>query len=176
MNLQQLCAASHVTVYFDAWNTWLYVDWEGDLTLPAVQQACLEMAHCFTTHAHSRVLCNNANLTSVDWNVAPWVVQHFLPYLRLAGIEQMAWVYAPGERGRDVAREAIRCLPATLSVALFSEVEQAVAWLQQTRPSYQSGSTTLPHALPSNSQLIKLVQRFEQELREVQALVDPPLA
>ena len=41
---------------------------------------------------------------SVEWDVAPWLVQHFFPYLRLAGVEQMAWVHASSMRGHNLAR------------------------------------------------------------------------
>ena len=170
MNLQHLCSARHVTVYFDSWNNWLYLEWEGELTLPEVQQACLEIAHCFISHSYPRVLNNNTNLTSVEWDVAPWLVQHFFPYLSLAGVEQVAWVHASSVRGRSLAEYALSRLSAEVAVALFSDLEDAVSWLQNTRPEYTSGCSLLPRPAAPDSKLQQAVQAFEQELAETKAV------
>lgn len=169
MNLQLLCASAHVTVSFDSWNNWLYLEWEGDLTLPAMQQACLELAHCFVGHAYPRVLNNNAHVSSVDWDVIPWLVQHFFPYLRRVGIEQIAWVHGPTVRGQALAEQSLSYLTTQLAVALFRDVEDAVSWLQQTRPAYVSGCALLPRSAAYDAQLVQTVQAFTQELAATRA-------
>lgn len=172
MNLQHLCSAPHVEVYVDTWNNWLYLEWEGDLTLKHVQHACLAVAHCFVGHAYSRVLNNNSQLTSVSWEVAPWLAQHFFTHLALAGVQQMAWVYAPSVRGRDMAETALGPLTGEVTVALFADVEEAVSWLQQTRPAYNTGSgKLLPAGKPANPALARVVQVFEQHVHGAPALL-----
>jgi len=164
MNLQYLCSTPHVTVSFDSWNNWLYLEWKGALTLATAQQTCLEIAHCFLTHAYARVLSNNAGLTGVAWDVAPWLVQHFFPYLHLAGVEQLAWVHAPSVRGRELAEYTLSRLASEVTLALFADMEDAVSWLQQTRPEYVSGCAWMPRLEAHSAKLQRLVAAFEQEV------------
>jgi hypothetical protein len=164
MNLRHLCSAPHVHVYFDTWNNWLYLEWEGDLTLAGVQEACLSIAHCFVANAYPRVLNNNTSLTYVDYEVAPWLAQHFFPNLGLAGVQQLAWVYGPGLRARELAEHVLRSLGTQVNVALFGDPEEAVTWLQQTRPAYRSGCALLPRPAQQDAKLARLVHTFEQEV------------
>jgi hypothetical protein len=69
INLRHLCSTSHVEVSFDTCNNWLYIEWEGDLTLEVVQQACLEIARCYAQHAYARALNSNAQVTSITPDV-----------------------------------------------------------------------------------------------------------
>lgn len=143
MNLKKLCEASHVTIYFDSWNNWLYLDWHGELTMPAVQRACQDIARCYLEHSCPRVLNSNTQVTHIDWQVPAWLAQHFLPLLRLAGVEQLVWVYGPTPRARDMAHETLTRFPSS-GITLFGDMEDAVAWLQQTHPGYSSKGTPPP--------------------------------
>lgn len=163
MNLNKLCEAPNVTIYFDSWNNWLYLDWYGELTLPVVRYACLEIGRCYLGHSYPRVLNSNTQVTHIDWQVPAWLAHEFLPILELAGVEQMAWVYGPTLRGRDMAHETLRRLPA-LGVALFDDIEDAVAWLQQTHPDYASGCALLPRPLAASAKLTELVNAFARRL------------
>lgn len=162
MNLQHLCSAPHVTIYFDADNQWLYIEWEGELQLPDVQHACLEIAHCFVKHPYVRVLNNNAQVLSASYDVAPWLAQHFLPYLHLAGVERMAWVVAPTLRGALVAQHTVHRLPHELAIALFTDLEDAVHWLQQ---STSAPLTAMPLQVRVEAKLGKAVQALEREVQ-----------
>lgn len=169
MNLRHLCSAPNVHVYFDSWNNWLYLEWEGELTLPKVQHACLAIAHCFVAHAYPRVFINTTYITRVEWDVAPWLARHFFPYLGLAGVQQLAWVYGPSVRGHELAEHVLRYLGQQVNVALFGDTEDAVSWLQQVRPSYVSGCTLLPRPAQHDLKLVRLVRSFEQELAATRA-------
>lgn len=166
MNLRPLCSAPNVDVYFDSWNNFLYLEWAGELQLAAVQQACLEIARCFVAHAYPRVLNNNAQIVRVEPDVTPWLAQHFLPYLGLAGVQQFAWVYGPSPRGQELGQQVLRFLSPQVQVALFADAEEAVAWLQQMRPGYTSGCELLPRppAAQHNAKLKFLLKSFEQEV------------
>lgn len=164
MNLTHLCSAPHVTIYFDSWNNWLYVEWEGALTLPALQYACLEVAQCFVKHAYPRVLNNDVQLTSLPWEAAPWLARHFFPNLKLAGIKQLAWVHAPTVRGLSHATQLLQELPH-LNVGLFADMEQATSWLQQSNPAYETGRILLPRPLAEETLLARTVAQFQQTLQ-----------
>lgn len=166
MNLQYLCDAPHVTVYFDSWNNWLYVEWTGDLTLPAVQYACLEVAQCFIDHFYPRVLNSNAQVTSASLEVASWLAEHYFPFMNLAGIEQLAWVHAPTLRGRSLAEQALWRLPH-LNVGVFADIEDATSWLRQTQPEYISGCALLPRPAARTAQLRQMIAQFKQALAQM---------
>ncbi|MGI4762528.1 MAG: STAS/SEC14 domain-containing protein [Janthinobacterium lividum] len=165
MNLTQLCAAPHVTIYFDSWNNWLYIEWEGELTLAAVQYACLEVAQCYVKHSYPRVLNNDAQITNLPREVAPWLAKHFFPNLKLAGIEQLAWVHAPTVRGLSHATQVLQHL-AHLNVGLFADIEQATSWLQLSNPTYQTGCALLPRPLAEETQFAQAVAQFKHALQE----------
>lgn len=174
MNLQHLCATSHVSIYFDSWNNWLFLDWSGDLTLPNVQQACLAVAHCFLDHTYARILNSNVQVTNLAWDITPWLARHLFPYMSLAGVERLAWVHSPALRGLDMAEEVLKQHPDGLEIALFSDVEQAVSWLQQTSPEYYSGCALLPRPAAISAKLLWAVQNLSDQLSGV-AIPEQPL-
>jgi hypothetical protein len=169
MNLHHLCSAPHVEVYFDKSNNWLFIDWEGELTLPDVQHACLEIARCYLTHSYPRVLNSNAHVTSISPDVSVWLAGHLLPALGLAGVEQFAWVVAQTLRGRKGALDAYNRLPH-MSVNLFYDIEQAVAWLKQVQPAIRPSSFLLPRPFAPDAQLHHVVNAFARELNETSCL------
>ena len=168
MNLQHLCSAPHVTVYFDTTNQWLYLEWEGELALLEVQHACLEIAQCFVKHPYARVLNNNTQVTSTSYDVAPWLAQFFVRHLHLAGVERLAWVLAPTLRGSLVAQQAVSRLPHELAIALFTDLEDAVHWLQQPMPALPATSPAVSASAIANK-LGRAVLALEREL-----LAEPP--
>jgi len=70
MNLQTLCATSTVAAYYDTCNNWLFLEWEGELTLQSIKRDSVAIVRCFLGHNYPRVLNSNAHLTSVEWDVA----------------------------------------------------------------------------------------------------------
>ena len=160
MNLHYLCSAPHLTVYFDSDNQWLYTEWDGALTLPIVQQACLEVARCFLENSYPRVLNSNAQVTHVDPDVTTWLVHDFFPYLGLAGIRQLAWVHAPGLRGHNMAQQTVNELPH-LSIALFSHMEEAVTWLQHYAPA---SATAAPRSAGTEQAFAKALHNMATQV------------
>lgn len=167
MNLRHLCSAAHVEIYFDTFNNWLFIDWEGNLTLDVVQHACLEIARCYLQHPCPRVLNSNAQVTSIAPDVAAWLADEFMSTLSLAGVEQLAWVVAPTLSARNEALDAIYRLAHT-AVHVFEYLEEAVTWLQQTALLLESGAALLPQPR-QDRQLNQLVAAFAQQLHEQDA-------
>lgn len=174
MNLRYLRSTPNVHVYFDSWHNWLYLEWKGELTLPATQPACLAITHCFVANAYPRVLNDNTHLARAEWDVAPWLAQHFLPYLSLAGVQQLAWVHGSGPRAQELAAHVLRHLGPQVNAALFADTEEAVGWLQRVRPSYVSGCELLPRPVPRDTKLEHLLNTFEQEVAATHAAPAPP--
>jgi len=142
MELQFLCSTPHVSVYFDAANNWLFIEWEGDVTLADVQLGCLEIAHCFLNTSYARILNSNLRITSVTPDIAGWLSGVFMPALELAGVQQLGWVLSPTLCGRNLVLDTLaRC--SHMGINTFEDVEGAVSWLQQNRPDALPGSRTV---------------------------------
>jgi len=130
MQLLLLHQTTCLTTYYDQCNDWLYLEWQGELTLPLVQEACDALATCILQRPYARVLNSNEQVTGICWEVAAWLATDFLPHLTLAGVECVAWVYAPMLRGQHVVYLLLRQLPGP-PVDAFANVADAVAYLQR---------------------------------------------
>ncbi|MVN77811.1 hypothetical protein GO988_15880 [Hymenobacter sp. HMF4947] len=169
MQLHLLSKTPCLSIYYDSKNNWLFLDWEGELTLPAVQVACVELARCFLHRPYPRVLNNNTQVTGVSWSVATWLVREFLPHLPLAGVEQVAWVSSASLLGRNMVQTVVNWLP-WLSATLFDDLEAAVHWLRQVQTSGTTGFL-LPQRLPATQ--AKLAQTVQELQRKVAAAAPP---
>jgi hypothetical protein len=164
MNLHHLYSADCAEIYFDKSNSWVFVDWQGELTLEKVQHTSLGIARCFLDHYYPRVLNSNAQVTSVSWEVSQWLASEFLPALTLTGVEQMAWVVPPTLRARNGVLDTVSLFPH-VAISLFDDIELAVAWLQQTAPpALQTGCFVPGRPFNDELKLRYLVERFSQQL------------
>ena len=164
MQLHHLCSAQCAEVYFDKSNEWVFVDWQGELTLEAVQHTCLGIARCFLDRYFPRVLNSNANVTSVSCDVPPWLASEFLPALTLTGVEQLAWVVPTMLQARNGILDTVRLFPHT-AISVFDDVEAAVAWLQQTAPPAPSTGCAQPgRRYADELKLRQLVEAFARRL------------
>jgi hypothetical protein len=138
MQLHLLRTTACLAIYYDSGNDWLFLDWAGKLTLPAVQEACVAVAQCYLQRAYSRVLNSNLHVTGSCTEVATWLGMEFLPYLAVAGVEHVAWISAPSSVGRTLEQTVLEWV-SELVLHLFDTTDEAIAWLQQTRLSHTEG-------------------------------------
>jgi hypothetical protein len=139
MDLQLLQETPSVSVYYDADNDWLFVDWRGELTLPLVQESCLLLAECILAHPYTRILNSNQNVTDFTLNVPIWLHQEYLPLLSHTDIEYLAWVYAPNMLLKPFIDKLVSKIEVPV-VNLFDDVESAASWLEHTRFHYCHGN------------------------------------
>lgn len=163
MNLRLLRSTPHVDIYFDSDNDWLYIDWMGELTLPAVQAACMQIAYCFLAYPYARVLNNNAQVVNISWSAAPWLIRNFMPHLRLAGVQHMAWVCSPSLPGLSMVQTVVTWLPQ-LAIALFDDVEDGAHWLQRNQ---QASGMHYPNATRSVADQTQLAWEVQELARKV---------
>ena len=169
MALELLRSSSHVHIYYDTSNDWLFVDWQGDLDVSAAQLACLELAYTCLHRPYRRVLVSTIQVTGVAWDVPAWLAKEFMPYLALAGVEQLACVSGNSTRGRDVVQDLVNRMPP-LPIIVFDDLEMAVDWLQRTRPT-RGATAGVPSRLPATeTKLHEAVMRFMRlvQLRHMQ--------
>lgn len=164
MTLHLLRSTPTLAIYYDSWNEWLFADWQGELTLAAVQEACLELGECLLQRPYARVLNSNTQVTTAQWEVATWLAEEFFPYLSLAGVERLAWVCAPNLRGRNIAHAILNRLPI-LQLSLFDELDEAVSWLQRHSQEHRSGRNLPARPYTDQLQLTKAVQKLSNLLR-----------
>lgn len=172
MKLHLLRQTTCLAVYYDLHNDWLYLDWQGELTLPYVQQACLELAACYLQRPYARILNSNEQVTEVSWNVAMWLVTDFLPHMRLAGIEHVAWVYSSSLRGHSMVTSVLNLLPGSL-IAAFSTLAEAITWLEHTRLEQPRGYLLPRREHASQAKLAHEVLALRQRVAKQQRWLQP---
>ncbi len=172
MNLQSLFTTPNVSVYFDAANNWLFLEWEGDLTLARVQAACREIAQCYLIKSYDRILNSNLRVTSATTDITGWLASTFMPALDLAGVRQLAWVLAPTLCGRTVVLDTLaRC--QHMGINLFEDVEGAVSWLQQNRP-YAAPGSSLGYLAPRPSAETRMREHFQRMTQQLASALRYP--
>ncbi|NML64358.1 hypothetical protein HHL22_03985 [Hymenobacter sp. RP-2-7] len=176
MPLQLLRATPQISIYYDSCNDWLFLDWQGELDLPALQLACLELALVCLPRHYPRVLNSQAQLTSISWDASAWLARYFLPYLVTAGIERVAWVSGRSTRGHDVVHDLLYRLPP-VPITFFDDVEMAVDWLQRSRLARPGRPPRRPAG--AEAQLLQAVRLFTrwvlgQPARPVFAVANQP--
>jgi hypothetical protein len=163
MNLHLLRTAPGISVYYDTCNDWLFIEWEGELTLRTVQLASLALAQCVLERPYARVLNSNLLATSISWDMAPWLACEVLPYLRLAGVDHLAWVRPPALRGQYMVNAIMSRLPG-LAVALFDDMDQAVTWLTRHRPPATASGRAPLRSPATQAKLAALIQKMTSTL------------
>lgn len=132
MDLQLLATTTTLSVFHDAENDWLYLDWHGDLTLKSVQEGCTAVAQCFLRKNYVRVLNDNSSVTSLAPEVASWLATECLPRLKLSTIEYLAWTHSPNIDTQSWTHTALYQVEGPV-VVMFDDVESAYAWLREVK-------------------------------------------
>jgi hypothetical protein len=161
MRLHQLHRTTCLTIYYDLRNDWLYLNWEGNITLPVLQEACLQLAQCLQRRPYVRVLNNNEQVTSFSWSIGPWLIAHLLPHMALAGIKQVVWVPSATLQGKSMMQLLLSVVAGSI-VTCFDDLASAVAWMKQTRP-LQAPAYLMPQHTPTTQvKLAAVVQSLSQ--------------
>lgn len=170
MSLQLLTETDHISLYLDDVNDWLYVDWQGDITLPIVQSSCMTISKYFLQGSYTKVLNDNTNVLSLGPDVSPWLAQEYLPYIVMGGIEYMAWVYSPNMSTQCYTDLALYDLVAPV-VALFDDTATACTWLKSAKFKPSASAKAQVHdaekiiqALKAKHGTAQLVQALEHRL------------
>lgn len=162
MNLHLLRQTPGLSVHYDSRNDWLFLDWEGEMTLPVVQQACLAIADCYLQRPYAHILNNNEQVTGVSWSVATWLATEFLPHMRLVGIEHVAWICSPALPGLNTVQTVLSWLPGS-PITTFHDIADAVAWLKQTQARQRDGQPS-QRSLATQAQVAQVVQTLHARL------------
>jgi hypothetical protein len=165
MQLQLLRTTSCLSIYYDAGNDWLFLDWAGNLTLAAVQDASIVVAQCYLQRAYSRVLSSNMLVTGSCTEVATWLGMEFLPYLAVSGVKHVASISAPALPGTHLVQTVRQWVPELL-LHFFATPDEAIAWLQQTYSLPVEGYGALQQQTASQGQLVHSMQQLRQQVQQ----------
>ncbi|UYZ64758.1 hypothetical protein [Hymenobacter weizhouensis] len=154
MSLQLLTEGTTLALYHDTENGWLYADWQGELTLPTVQENCLTIAQYFLQGDYRQVLNDNTNVVSVSADISPWLASEYLPYIVLGDVDHIAWVYSPILSAQCYTDLAVYALNSPV-VALFSDMDAACSWLKSARFRHP---TSADDQGPNMERLARLLQ------------------
>jgi hypothetical protein len=163
MQLHLLQRTACLAIYYDFSNDWLYLDWQGNVTVPVLQDACLALADCFLRRPYPRVLNNNEQVTGVNWSIAMWLATDFLPHMTLAGVQQLAWVYSPSLQGRSMVQIILHLLPGE-ALTVFDDLASAVEWLSHTRTEPALGYMPPQRTAAEQARLGQEVQALRQHI------------
>lgn len=167
MQLQLLCTTSCLSIYYDLSYNWLFLEWSGKLSLPAVQDACVAVVECYLHRNYSRVLNSNLQVKGIGAGVANWLGAEFLPYMAVAGVKQVAWLSGPSSLGHNLAHAIANRVPG-LALNLFDTVEEATAWLQKPPAAQPQGYLLPPQQRATQVRLAQGVQIIRQEVQLIQ--------
>jgi hypothetical protein len=165
MQLHLLRTTSCLSIYYDAYNDWLFLDWAGKLTLPAVQEACVVVAQCYLPRTYSRVLNSNMLVTDSSTEVAIWLGMEFLPYLAMSGVKQVASISASALPGHHLVQTVRQWVPELL-LHFFTTTDDAIAWLQQPQSSATQGYLLPQPQAATQSQLVQGMQQLRQQVQQ----------
>jgi len=157
MRLHQLHRTTCLTIYYDLRNDWLYLNWEGNITLPVLQEACIELAQCFQRRPYARVLNNNEQVTGFNWSIGLWLITNFLPHMTLAGIKQVIWVPSGTLQGKSMMQMILNLVAGSI-ITCFDDLASAVEWMKQTRPQQEHGYLMPQHTPATQAKLAAVVQ------------------
>lgn len=141
MALRLLNSSPCLQLFYDSDHDWLYLDWQGAITIADGQAGWLALTRCLLERPYACVLNSNAQVTRIAPEVTAWLLRGFERFLQLSGIQQLAWVYAPSVvHSFGLAVSLAAALPRP-NLALFADEEQAVSWLEHYSLPYGCAQT-----------------------------------
>lgn len=81
-----------------------------------------------------------------------------MPHLPLAGVKHMAWVCSPTLTGLTMVQTVLSWLPQ-LEITTFTDIEDAVRWLQQHRIAPGCEPAHAPATLTKLTQIAANIER-----------------
>jgi hypothetical protein len=111
----------------------LYVTWHGHLRADEVVLVAGEHLQ-LQAELHTSHLFNDKTDSSGDWQEAlPYLHYEWLPLAKAAGLRAMAYLFSPDVAARFVSKDFVAAVRPHLNVELFSNADEAWAWLLAQR-------------------------------------------
>lgn len=128
----------YLTIEYDALNRWIYNNWIGYQTyngIVAGANACLQPARA---HTCSCLLNDNRQVVGPWDHAVEWIVEDWAPRATQQGITHFAHVVSPESLAAHSAETMYIGLSGRLQMRMFSDIDLARTWLQESHQ--QAGS------------------------------------
>lgn len=120
-----------LTTEFDQQNNWIYNDWQGLLTLEAIQEGSHGILHLLKQTHCPYMLTDNRRLLGSWKHGNDWLEQVWIPQALAAGMTYYAHVKAPGVFGQASVEDMHLRVGSHLHLQLFDEMQEATDWLHE---------------------------------------------
>ncbi|HEY0844585.1 MAG TPA: hypothetical protein VGE12_04420 [Noviherbaspirillum sp.] len=124
--------ASFDVIFMEDGN-YLWLKWKGPQTHATIQAGCNHVLRLIGELGVSKIM-NDGRYSVGCWTKSlPWIVFHYLPRVRRAGMRQAAHVIAY-DRASKLSADSFRLIADLChwNIEFFRTVEQAGEWLRQT--------------------------------------------
>lgn len=119
-----------LTIGYDTERDWLYLDWRGPQNQETVRLGSEQMVYYLQAIGNCKILNDNTNVTQ-PW-VQPgskWLLENLVPRLQRAGLEYLAWVYAPTHESRRSVQTTLALAQTKMEMEDFPDLATAYNWL-----------------------------------------------
>lgn len=121
-----------LSIFHDAAQNWLYVEWKGAHTAESARTGGEQVLQCLRGCTCPKMLNDNSQVTS-EWAAgARWVGGEYYQQLAGLGMRHVAWV-CPPDWGARRSMETAMLFVTRPVVVLFDDVASAYTWLERQR-------------------------------------------
>ena len=92
-------------------------------------EGCEKMLEALIHYQVSKVLNDNTRVVGIWSPAAEWVGANWLPRMKVAGLEKLAWIYSPSRLSQVSTEEVIKCTPIPSLIQTFNYRNAAWQWL-----------------------------------------------
>jgi hypothetical protein len=170
MPSQSLFTSPCLHAWYEAAADILHLDWQGRITLSAVQVASVQVAQLALVRRYARVLICTRQVQAVGQEVAGWLALRLPLGLSLLGTHCLAWVCPVLREGTTLAQSLTAGLP--LASRLFTDTAAAEGWLHSCS-GQQAAHPAYPQPVLEDSRLRRLVGAWQWQVLKM--LVRHPL-
>lgn len=120
-----------ISIAFNKEKNWIEADWTGFQNLESVKNGCLNIHKLLKANGCTKVLNDNTHVQG-NWSEAvDWGQQVWFPMMEQAGTKHFAWIYSPSTFAQLSAEKSVDMLQREITTRLFSDRNEAKAWLEK---------------------------------------------
>ena len=124
---------SFVSIYYNATENWLYIQWKGDQTEETLLRGSEQMLECVKSTGSTKLINDSSNFTQTWPNLINWWAENYAPRLQEAGLEYFAWIYGDKNIIKPTADAILQKEKSDILVMVFDNLKTAETWLRSIR-------------------------------------------
>jgi hypothetical protein len=123
----------YLTTAYDATNGWVYNNWKGYQTLPGIMAGADACLIPLQKNACAHLLNDNREVIGPWDHAVEWIVSSWAPRATAQGLTHFANVVSPESLAALSAQAMQVGLSDRLQMRMFSNIEEAQAWLRSAQ-------------------------------------------